>query len=222
MLGFLKKHFLTGLLAMTPVAITGLILWRFYLLISNTMRPSLARLPALSEAYPDFLLNMIGFAVFLLLITLVGIFTRNLIGMAFFRLVERVIERIPVVKTIFTAIKQMSEVLLRDRRTAFQKTVLFQYPRPGIYCLGFVTRDEPDNPLVNVFLPTTPNPTSGFLLILPRAELAEVPFPVEEAIKLVVSGGAIMTPEQAAVISGKAGFPATPGESTESPKDLNS
>jgi len=218
---FLQKHFLTGLLAITPVAITAWILWRFYGLISNTMRPWLARLPALSEAYPDFLLTMIGFAVFLLLITLVGLFARNLIGMALFRLVERVIERIPVVKTIFTAIKQMSEVLLRDRSKAFQKTVLFQYPRPGIFCLGFVTRDEPADDLVNVFLPTTPNPTSGFLLILPRSEVEELPFAVEEAIKLVVSGGAIMTPQQAQMIRGKAALQLAAGELSDSTKDLN-
>lgn len=194
---FLQRHFLTGLLSITPLVITTWILWRFYVLISSTMRPWLARIPAITESYPDFLLTIIGVLVFVLLITLVGLFTRNLIGIAFFRVLERFFEQIPVVKSVFSAVKQIAAVFLDDRRTAFQKVVLFAYPRLGLYSIGFVTRDEVDDPLVNVFLPTTPNPTSGYMLLVPRGELAELDIPVEEAIKLIVSGGSIMTPEQA-------------------------
>jgi len=110
-----------------------------------------------------------------------------------------------VVKSVFSAIKQISEVFLQDRRTAFQKVVLFAYPRQGLYSIGFVTRDEPENPLVNIFLPTAPNPTSGFMLLVPRQELVELGIPVEEAIKLIVSGGSIMTPAQARLVGHNAG-----------------
>ncbi len=89
MIKFLQRHFLTGMLAITPLVITSWILWRFYEIISATMRPWLLHLPALSEAYPDFFLTLIGALVFVLLITLVGMFTRNLIGVAFFRLLEK-------------------------------------------------------------------------------------------------------------------------------------
>ena len=198
---FLHRHFLSGLLSITPLVITSWILWRFYELISSTMRPWLARIPAITDTYPDFLLTILGVMVFVLLITLVGMFTRNLIGIAFFRLVERFFERIPVVKSVFGAVKQIAEVFLQDRRTAFQKVVLFAYPRQGLYSIGFVTRDEPADDLVNVFLPTTPNPTSGYMLLVPRAELAVLDIPVEEAIKLIVSGGSIMTPEQALTVA---------------------
>ncbi len=198
---FLQRHFLTGLLAITPLVITSWILWRFYVLISTTMRPWLQRIPAITDTYPEFLLTFFGVVAFVLLITLVGLFTRNLIGIAFFRVLERFFEQIPVVKGVFSAIKQISEVFLRDRRTAFQKVVLFAYPRQGLYSIGFVTQDEPEHRLVNVFLPTAPNPTSGFMLLVPREELVELGIPVEEAIKLIVSGGSIMTHAQAQLVS---------------------
>ncbi len=198
---FLQKHFLTGLLAISPLAITTWILWRFYLLVSANMKPWLQRIPALTDAYPDFFLTVIGAFVFLLLIVLVGVFTRNVIGVAFFRMVERFFVRIPVVKSVFSATKQLAEVFLQDRRTAFQKVVVFEYPRPGLYSLGFVTRDEPADPLMNVFLPTTPNPTSGFMLLIPRDQVRELDIPVEEAIKLVVSGGSIMTTDHALAVA---------------------
>ncbi len=197
---FLQRHFLTGLLAITPLAITSWILWRFYVLVSSTMRPWLQRIPAITETYPEFLLTFFGVVVFILLITMVGLFTRNLIGIAFFRVLERFFEQIPVVKGVFSAIKQIAEVFLRDRRTAFQKVVIFAYPRQGLYSIGFVTQDEPENSLVNVFLPTAPNPTSGFMLLVPRRELVELGIPVEDAIKLIVSGGSIMTAEQARLV----------------------
>ena len=145
---FLQRHFLTGLLSITPLVITTWILWRFYVLISSTMRPWLQRIPAVTETYPEFLLTLIGVIVFVLLITLVGLFTRNLIGIAFFRVLERFFEQIPVVKSVFSAIKQIAEVFLQDRRTAFQKVVLFAYPRQGLFSIGFVTRDEPENLLL--------------------------------------------------------------------------
>ncbi len=197
MLSFLRRHFLTGLLAITPLAITSWILWRIYKLVSERVQPLVLKVPGLGDTYPEFVLTLIGFAAFALAIIIVGMFTRNLIGMAFFRLVERFFARIPVIKSVFSATKQLSEVFLQDRRTAFKEVVLFQYPREGIYSIGFVTRDEADEPLVNVFLPTTPNPTSGYLLLVPREDVRILDVQVEEAIKLIVSGGAIMSPEQA-------------------------
>lgn len=213
---FLQRHFLTGLLAITPLVITSWILWRFYILISSTMRPWLQRIPAITETYPEFLLTFFGVVAFVLLITLVGLFTRNLIGIAFFRVLERFFEQIPVVKGVFSAIKQIAEVFLRDRRTAFQKVVLFAYPRQGLYSIGFVTKDEPEHRLVNVFLPTAPNPTSGFMLLVPREELVELGIPVEEAIKLIVSGGSIMTHAQAQLVGDSARRIAGPVETTPS------
>ena len=204
MVKFMQRYFLVGLLAITPLAITLWILWRFYDLISDNIRPLVQRIPGLGDNYPEFFLTLVGVVVFVLIITIIGLFARNLIGMAFFRLLERFIEKIPVVKSVFSATKQISQVFLNDRRSAFQRAVLFQYPREGLFSLGFVTRDEPGEDLVNVFLPTTPNPTSGFMLMVPRVDLDELPLPVEEAIKLIISGGSIMTAEQARLTGGMA------------------
>jgi uncharacterized membrane protein len=217
---FLQRHFLTGLLAITPLAITSWILWQFYVVVSARMRPLLQRIPAITETYPEFLLTFFGVVVFVLLITMVGLFTRNLIGIAFFRLLERFFEQIPVVKGVFSAIKQIAEVFLRDRRTAFQKVVLFAYPRQGLYSIGFVTQDEPGNKLVNVFLPTAPNPTSGFMLLVPRRELVELGIPVEDAIKLIVSGGSIMTAEQARLVGHNVGQLTVAAQGETPGKDL--
>lgn len=212
MVGFWRKHFLTGLLAITPLAITSWILWKFYALISSTVRPWVQRIPYL-EDYPQFTLTLLGLLIFVLLISFVGMFTRNLIGVAFFRLVERFIERIPVVKSVFSASKQIAGVFLQDRRTAFQKVVLFEYPRRGLYSLGFVTREDEGDDQIAVFLPTTPNPTSGFMLLIPRSDVTELSIPVEDAIKLIVSGGSIMTPLQARAIALESGrFLAAPEE----------
>ncbi len=212
MLRFLQRHFLTGLLALSPLAITSWILWRFYVLVSGTMRPWLQRVPSLTEAYPDFFLTLIGAVVVFCVIVMVGLFTRNVIGGAFFRMLDRFFIGIPVVKSVFSATKQIASVFLQDRRTAFKKVVLFSYPRPGIFSLGFTTHESVDADLVSVFLPTTPNPTSGYMLLLPRSQVQELELSVEEAIKLVVSGGAIMTPDQVAQIS--TGLAALPGLST--------
>lgn len=224
MIGFWRKHFLTGLLAMSPLAVTAWILWNFYGMISSTMRPWVQRVPYLEE-YPEFYLTLVGVLIFFLLISLVGMFTRNLIGVAFFRLVERFIERIPVVKSVFSASKQIAEVFLQDQRTAFKKVVMFEYPRRGVYALGFLTRDVLGEGQVNVFLPTTPNPTSGFMLMIPRDDLKVLSIQVEEAIKLIVSGGSIMTPDQARAIGIESGpfespvprEPAVPAEEEPNP-----
>ena len=199
MMATLRRYFLTGLLAIPPLLVTVWILWRFYLLVDHTVRPWLEKIPGLGNVLPPFLITLSGVVAFLLLITLIGLFTRNLIGVAFFGLVERSVNHIPIIKGIFTATKQISEVFLKDKRTAFKKVVLFEYPRRGLYSIGFVTQDFPELELVNVFLPTTPNPTSGYLLMVPRRDTVVLPVSVEEGIRIIISGGAVMEPQHAAI-----------------------
>ena len=193
----LQRYFLTGLLAVTPLMITGWVLAKVYQLIDRSMRPWLQRIPVLTETYPDFALTLIAFVSALLIIVVIGLGTRSLVGRAFMNVIERVIHRIPVVKTIFMATKQIASVFLDDKRSAFKKVVLFEYPRPGCYSIGFVTHDEPDHTMLNIFLPTTPNPTSGYMLLMPREQAVILPLSVEDGIKLIISGGSVMTAEQA-------------------------
>jgi len=216
----LQRHFLTGLLSITPVAITAWILVQFYRLIDGFLRPFLLRVPGLTENFPDFVLTMAAFLCLLLLVAMIGLFTRNLVGVAFFNLVERILARIPVVASVFSATKQIAAVFLSDQRSAFQQVVIFEYPRAGCYSLGFVTHDAPDHSLVNIFLPTTPNPTSGYMLMLPREQTVKLPLTVEEGIRLIISGGSVMSAEQATVLRREAaallagGATANPAEET--------
>jgi uncharacterized membrane protein len=214
-LGFVRRNLLTGILAITPVVFTVWVLWKIYGLIAGFLRPLLSRLPYVSDHYPEFALTLLGIAAFLPLLVLLGLFTRNLVGRAFFGFVDRAFDRIPLVKGLFATFKQIAGVIGKDKGRSFKKVVLVTFPGPGSEALAFVTRDEPDSGLVAVFLPTTPNPTSGFLLLVRREEVRSVSLTVEEAIKLVVSGGAIMTPAQAAVLRVPvAGTPDAPAGST--------
>ncbi|MBC8423013.1 DUF502 domain-containing protein [bacterium] len=188
----LRQHFLTGLLTVTPLVITGWILWRFYRVVDGTLRPLLERIVFLRDFVPPFFLTLLGVLASLLLLVLIGMITRTLIGVAFFGLFERLINRIPIIKSIFSVTKQISGVLLADNRQAFQRVVMFEYPRRGIWSLGFITHDDPAREIVHVFLPTTPNPTSGFMLLVPRPDALVLPMTVEEGIRLIISGGAVV------------------------------
>ncbi|MBK6897860.1 MAG: DUF502 domain-containing protein [bacterium] len=190
----LKQYFLAGLLTIAPAGVTGWILWRVYLLVDRALRPGLERFPYLRDHLPPFLITLMGVAGSLIVVVLIGLVMRTLIGVAMFGAVDRLVARIPVIKSVFGAVKQVSEVLLADNRQAFQQVVAFEYPRRGLYSLGFVTQDEPGRPLLHVFLPTTPNPTSGFLLLIPRDEVTALPLTVEEGIRLIISGGAVIDP----------------------------
>lgn len=201
MIGFLRRNLLTGILAITPLALTVWVLWKLYGFIAGLLRPLLSKLPYFSDHYPEFALTLLGLAAFVPLLVLLGLFTRNLVGMAFFGFVDRVLDRIPVVKGLFATFKQIAGVFGSEQGRSFKKVVAVQFPHPGTLALAFVTRDEPDTDLVAVFLPTTPNPTSGFMLLVRRSDMQPVALTVEEAIKLVVSGGAIMTAAQVAAIS---------------------
>jgi uncharacterized membrane protein len=201
----LRRYFLTGLVALTPLAITLWVVWRFYVLIDGTLRPWLQRIhPRLAETYPDFIITLVAALAFVLIVVLVGMFTRNLIGRAFFGLVERFFDKIPGVRSLFSATKQIAEVLLADHRSAFQKVVLFEYPRRGIYSVAFVTAEDPDSELFNVFLPTTPNPTSGYLLVVPRKQAMVLPLTIEEGVRLIISGGSVMSEKQATALGAAA------------------
>ena len=135
--------------------------------------------------------------VFLIIAT--GMFARNIFGKKLIEWGERILNKLPFVKKIYKPIQEISKVFLTDRRTVFEKPVLIEYPRKGIYSLGFYTRRATEEiegktrqELMSVFLPTTPNPTSGFLLFVPVEDCIDLNMSIEEAMKLIVSGGAVV------------------------------
>lgn len=218
--GRLRQYFLAGLISLAPLVITGWVLWQIYRLVDGFVRPWLERIPPLREV-PGFFVTLGGLTIFLLLIVLVGVLMQNVFGVAVFGLLERWLRRIPVARVVFETTKQIGEVLLNPQRNAFQQVVIFTYPRPGLYSLGFVTSDDGRQELVSVFLPTTPNPTSGFLLLVPRREATVLPLSVEEGMRLVISGGALLTPAMARLLaeaaSAKSGAVLPSEGSTEGP-----
>jgi len=187
---FFRRQFLTGLLILTPITVTAWILWKVFSLVDNLLSP-------IQSKYPIIDIPGLGFILVILLIFLTGFFAGNLLGRRIIEAGERLLNHLPIVPRIYRAVKELSEVFFRDRKTAFRKVVLIHYPHPGTYALAFVTKTSPDyfnslvgEPLINVFIPTTPNPTSGFLLLVPKKDVIYLRVPVEEGMKMVISGGA--------------------------------
>ena len=192
----MRNYLLTGILVTAPITITVWLSWQILQFFDRTVRRIMP-----PDLYPDISIPGLGLLVVFLGLILVGALTAGLVGRFFVRTSERILNNMPVVRSVYGAIKQILETVLQNKATAFRQVVLIEYPRPGIWALGFVSgptkgevRRRLDRELVNVFLPTTPNPTSGFLLFVPKADVQVMNMTIEEGIKLVVSGG-IVTPE---------------------------
>ncbi len=192
----LKTYFLTGLLVLTPITIT---LWVLGLVL-GAMDQTLTLLPDSWQPKHLFGFNLPGLGTILSLafVFLVGLLAQNFIGQTLVQWWEALLRRIPLVGPLYTSVKQVSDTLLAQDGTAFRKALLIEYPRPGVYSIAFLTgvpADEithhlPDD-YVTVYVPTTPNPTSGFFLLLPRAEVIELNMTAEAALKYIVSMGAV-------------------------------
>ena len=192
----MRNYLLTGILVTAPITITVWLSWQILQFFDRTVRRMMP-----PDLYPDISIPGLGLLVVFLGLILVGALTAGLVGRFFVRTSERILNNMPIVRSVYSAIKQILETVLQNKATAFRQVVLIEYPRPGIWALGFVSgptkgevRRRLDRELVNVFLPTTPNPTSGFLLFVPKADIRVMNMTIEEGIKLVVSGG-IVTPE---------------------------
>jgi uncharacterized membrane protein len=194
----LKRYFITGLLIWIPVAITVWVL----ALIVNTLDQSLLLLP--KSLRPEHLLGRyipgLGVILTLLVVFITGLVTANIIGQRLVRFSEKLLARIPVVKSVYYSVKQVSDTVFSSNGQAFRKAVLVQYPREGSWTIAFITgqpggdaaRHLPDH--VSLYVPTTPNPTSGFFLMVPRSELIELHMSVDNALKYIVSMGVVSPP----------------------------
>ena len=190
----MKRYFITGLLIWVPL---GMTIWVLKFLIS-TMDQSLLLLP--ENLQPENLLGMnipgIGTVLTLLVVFVTGLLTTNIIGQKLVSFWEGVLWRIPVVKSIYYGIKQVSDTLFSSQGDAFRKALLIQYPREGSWTIAFMT-GQPGGDIVNhlkgdyisVYVPTTPNPTSGFFLMMPRSDVIELDMSVDVALKYIISMG---------------------------------
>ncbi len=192
----LRKYFITGLLILVPLSIT---LWVIHSVI-GVMDQSLLLLPA--QWRPEALLGAhipgVGTILTLLIILLTGLLARNIVGNYVLEIWEKILNRIPIVNSIYSSVKQVSDTLFSSDGNAFRTAVLVQYPRPGVWTIAFVTgtpayvvQKHLPADLVNIYVPTTPNPTSGFFLMVPKAEIIELEISVEVALKHIVSMGVV-------------------------------
>ena len=210
MLARLRTSFLTGIVVIAPVALTIWLIWSVIGWFDGFV------LPFVPDAYrPEQILNTIfgydlnlnirgvGVVVFLVFATLVGWLAKGLIGRSFIRYAENLVNRMPVVRSFYSGIKQIAETVFAQQERSFEKACMIEYPRKGIWAIGFISTtakgeiaelNSSKGPMVSVFVPTTPNPTSGFLLFFPKADIVELDMSIEDAAKLVISAGLVYPP----------------------------
>lgn len=193
----LRAYFFAGILVTAPVSITFYLAWQFIQFVDNQVSPLIP--PAWNPqnwGIPGF-----GLLLVILALTLIGMFTAGFAGRFFIKLSEAVLQRMPVIRSIYSAMKQIFETVLAQKTNAFREVVLVEYPRKDLWVLGFIAGtttgevgERLEQETLNVFIPTTPNPTSGFMLFVPRKDLVVLDMTIEDGIKMVVSTGIITPP----------------------------
>ncbi len=211
MISKLRSNFLAGLIIVAPIGLTVWLIWTVVGWVDGWVWPFVPAayhpeelvnriLGRTSENWIDVNVRGVGVVIFLLFTVLVGWIGKGLIGRSFLSIGERLVDRMPVVRSIYNAAKQIAETVFSQRDTSFDKACLVEYPRKGLWAIAFISinaKGEVDEklsdgePIVTVFLPTTPNPTSGFLLFLPRRDVKVLDMSVEDAAKLVISAGLV-------------------------------
>ena len=188
----LRELFLVGLAVVLPLLVTYLLLRFLFETLDRLLDPIIQA--TLGRRVPG-----LGVLATLVIILVVGILTTNIVGRKLVAMTEGLLLRIPLVKNVYSASKQLFDAVTLPGKKAFRQVVILEYPRQGVYALGFITatqakgfQDLVGEPTVNVFIPTAPNPTSGFFLVVPERSVIPVPISVEEALKLIVSGGLIV------------------------------
>ncbi len=198
----LRAYFFTGVLVTAPGAITIWLAWEVIGFFDNQVRSLIPAQYDLTDFAP-FRIPGFGLLLFIVAMMLIGAMTAGLIGRFIVATGERILASMPVVRSVYGATKQIFETVLAQKSDAFRQVVLIEYPRRGMWVLGFVSgvtegeiQNLTDDEVLNVFLPTTPNPTSGYLLFVPRRDVIVLDMTVEEGIKMVVSGGIVTPPDR--------------------------
>lgn len=200
----MRANFLTGLVVVAPLVITIYLTWTIITFIDAQIVPLVPSIYNPST-YVEFDIPGFGVLVFLIVTALVGTMTRRVFGRQLIRWGESLIDRTPVIRSIYNAIKQIAETVFSSSASSFSHACLVEYPRRDIWAVAFVsteTRGEilekaDEGAMISVFLPTTPNPTSGFLLFVPKKDVRMLDMTVEEAAKLVISAGLVTPPTKA-------------------------
>lgn len=210
----LRRNFVAGLLVVLPLLVTVFVLWRvFGWIFSNFVSPLMVRVvrPVVLWMVPYRLeqafgsearvWDILGGIIFVVFILFLGIVARNIMGRRLIGVGEKILGRIPIVGRIYTTVQQIGQAFLGEKRTGFNRVILFEYPRPGLYSFGLVSgeakgevQEKTGERVINVFIPTTPNPTSGLLILVPEKDTIPVDMSVSETLRLLVSGGMVTPP----------------------------
>jgi len=195
--GHIKRYLITGVLVITPIWGTYLIFKTFLTSMENLLG-DYAR-----SHFPEFYIPGFGIIALLMFIFLIGLLTANFVGKKLLDLWERLLKKVPVVSSIYSALKQIVDSFSMQGSGNFSRVVLIEYPRKGVHTIGFVTgtskgevQDKTKGKVLNVFVPTTPNPTAGFLLLVPEADIIPLDMKVEDGMKMIISCGIITPPEK--------------------------
>ena len=218
-----RVNFLTGLVVVAPIFLTIYLVWLFVGFVDDRVLPWV---PAAynPRSYIGRDIPGIGLVFFLIITTLIGWMTKGIFGRQLVRLGESLVDRMPVVRSIYNALKQIVETIFAQSQSSFKQACLIEYPRRDIWAVAFVsteTRGEVraksgETEMLSVFLPTTPNPTSGFLLFVPRKDVVLLDMSVEDAAKLVISAGLVMPPTAEELRAGRRPAPRNGNPNTKS------
>lgn len=203
MFRWLRNNFLTGIVIATPLAVTAALIINFIGFVDRVVKPTIpARFNPETYLPGDFTIPGLGVVLAVIVLTLLGALARNFFGRTLISSGERVISSVPLVRNIYNALKQIMETVFNGKQNSFKDVVLIEYPMEGLYVVAFVSAEghEPlqariSDDVVALFVPTTPNPTSGFLLYTPRSNTIPIDMSVEEAAKLIISFG-MVTPDK--------------------------
>lgn len=194
----LRRYFLTGLIVVAPLFITLYLTWSTILWVDGWVKPYIPDIYT-PDYYLPFNVPGYGLLVGLIGLTVIGFLTASLVGRTIIGFGESLLDRMPLVRSVYKGLKQIFETVLAEQSNTFKQAGIIEYPRPGLWSLVFIatdTKGEVDSRLpgldtISVFLPTTPNPTSGFLLFVPRDEITILDMSVEDAAKMIISAGLV-------------------------------
>lgn len=238
MLRWLRNRFLTGLVVAAPIGITIWLIITFVSFVDRVIKPLI---PARynPESYLPFAIPGMGLLIGILALTLLGALAANIFGRTLLDIGERIVNGVPLIRNIYSALKQIVETVFQSQSNAFQEVVLVEYPMAGSYAVAFVASHGKGviksvvgkgDEVIGVFIPTTPNPTSGFLLFIPRSKAIALDLTVEEAAKLIISFGMVTPdrlpegaiPADAPIKAGAGAMPDDPGDRESADEDAPS
>lgn len=193
MFTYIKRNFIAGILVILPLLLTIYILVVLFQFADGILGKYIN---VYLRRFLGFYVPGLGLIIFLIIIFLVGFLTTHFLGRKLYLILDKGLRRFPLIRHVYPSIKQIIEFLFASQRQAFKKAVLVQYPREGVWSVGFVTNeglkeasDKTKQSLLNIFIPSSPGPLTGFFILVPRQEVIFLDIPIEEAIKLIVSGG---------------------------------